>query len=120
MRQELTKSEKISMSITEIAKEVRKDLKKEFGKKIKFSVRSHKFAGGTSLSVDIKKCSKEFLETENEVGTIIKLPSVKEEVRTKINDIVNFYNFDESDPMIDYFCVNFYYHGVGGYNVEVI
>lgn len=141
MKKELTKSDKINMSITDIAKAVRKDLKKEFGKNIKFSVRSQKFSGGTSLSVQIKKCAIDFIKSEAEFDEEhldyrlqnpdlyknLKLRyhkndiiAVKDEVKEKIDNIVNFYNFDESEPMYDYFCVNFYYHGVGGNNIEVI
>ena len=140
MKKELTKSEKVSMSITDIAKAVRKDIKETFGKNIKCSVRSKKFAGGTSLTVEIKKCSLDLIKSEEEfdeehmdlrlqnpdVYKRVKLRyhrndiiAVKDEVTEKINDIVNFYNFDESDYMVDYYCVNFYYSGVTGNSIEV-
>ena len=141
MKKQLTKSEKVAMSITDIAKAVRKDLKAEFGKNIKFSVRSQKFSGGTSLTVKIKKCAIDFIKSEEEfdeehmdfrlqnpdVYKNLKrryhrndIIAVKDEVKERIDGIVNFYNFDESEPMYDYFCVNFYYHGVGGSDIEVI
>ena len=141
MKKELTKTEKINMSITDIAKAVRKDLKAEFGKDIKFSVRSQKFSGGTSLTVEIKKCILDFIKDEEafdeeylnyklENPSLFKnlkyryhnndIIAVKDEIKERIDNIVNFYNFDESDIMTDYFCVNFYYHGVNGRNIEVI
>jgi len=141
MVKELTKSEKVAMSITDIAKAVRKDLKKEFGKDIKFSVRSQRFAGGSSLTVQIKKCAVDYIKSEEEfdeeymnfklenpdVYKNLKLRyhrndiiAVKDDIKERIDNIVNYYNFDESEPMYDYFCVNFYYHGVSGRNIEVI
>lgn len=141
MKQELTKQEKINMDIKDIAKAIRKDLKKEFGKDIKFSVRISRFAGGQSLSVNIKQCSEKFFRSEADfereyMEEKLTMPSVyenikkrfdrrdafavKKEVRQKVDDIVNFYNYDESEPMYDYFNVNFYYSGVDGDNIEVI
>ena len=141
MAKELTKSEKINMDIADIAKAVRKDIKNEFGNKIKCSVRSKRFAGGTSLSVELKKCSIDLIKSEEEFDEEYmdyrltnpdlfkrlklryhrnEILAVKEEVTQKINEIVDAYNFDESDYMIDYYCVNFYYHGVSGNDIEVI
>jgi len=141
MKKELTKSEKISMDITEIAKAVRKDIKKEFGKDIKCSVRSNRFAGGCSLSIEIKKCSSNLIKDEKDFDDEYinykltnpdlfknlkkryyrnEMIAIKNEVTEKINDIVNYYHYDESEPMFDYYCVNFYYTGVDGYNIEVI
>lgn len=38
------------------------------------------------------------------------------EVMTNVRDFVMSYNFDDSDPMTDYFCTNFYLTlGVGNY-----
>lgn len=54
MSRELTKSEKISLSTTEIAKRVRQQLKAEF-KGYKFSVRTKYYSMGSSITVSLMK-----------------------------------------------------------------
>ena len=128
------------MDITDIAKAIRKDLKQEFGKSMKFSVRTSRFTGGRSLSVTVKKASAEHFKTlqdfeQEHMTEKLSNPSlyenllfrfnrndylaIKNEVRTKIEAIANKYNYDNSVSQIDYFDVN-YYCNVDGDRIEVI
>ena len=145
--EEKRKHELLSMDIKDIAKLIRKELKKEFGKDIKFSVTIHRYSGGQSLNIKIKQVNKNLLITQkdfdniygkyNDVNAFDYDPSyydmiskefnketkqyyfIKEEVLRKIKTIGNMYNYDYSCSMVDYFDVNYYLH-VGGNKVEVI
>ena len=129
------------MSTKEIAKKIRANLKKEFGKTIKFSVRK-KYEG--SIYVEIKSCDKKYRMTKEEFlhqnrnyknsfetideynktyGEYFKdcfdYHTIKKEVRDKIDEIANEYNFDNSNIMTDYFDYN-YFCNIGGYDIEFI
>ena len=146
MFKELTQEEKQRqaklrhMDITDIAKEVRKDLKKEFGKNIKFSVRTNRFTGGQELNVKIKKAHRKYFKTLEEFekehewekfdnpslyeSLLTRFNNhdynaIKDDVITKINKIANEYNYDNSVSQIDYFDKN-YYCFVGGDKIEVM
>ena len=146
MFKELTNEEKQeqarlrNMDITDIAKAVRKDLKKEFGKTMKFSVRTKRFTGGQELTVTIKKANESYFKTLKEfeqehLFEKLDNPSLyeslltrfkrhdynalKDEVVKKVNEIANNYNFDNSVSQIDYFDNN-YYCFVGGDRIEVL
>ena len=54
---ELTKTEKINLGTTEIAKRIRKQLKTEFPG-CKFSVTTEKFAGGSSIGINLMKAHR--------------------------------------------------------------
>lgn len=137
MNQKLTQSELRHMPLKEIAKIVRKNLKAEFGKNAKFSVRCR---GYNALSVEVKKASADLFMTleEFEDGHSrykLQNPAIyenlkyrferrdyialKEDVYEKIVEIVNEYNFDNSDPYTDYCDVN-YFTNIGGVEIEVI
>ena len=115
----------------EIAKWIRKDLKKEFGKTIKFSVTSAVYP--REINVKIKQISMEHIIPENEfkeymicsylfdedrydeymkpytAGTNkFKKYHLKEDTYEKIQKIINKYNYDNSDPYTDYFDCNYY------------
>lgn len=90
-----------------IVKRVRQDLKEAFGKEFKFGVRKRYHSG---LDVNIKQCPKEMLVSEiSDPETELRYTDqFKEEFINKIYQIVNAYNYDNSDVMSDYFDRNFY------------
>ena len=113
----------------EIAALIRQDLKKEFGKKIKFSIRSKRYP--REVVAEIKAISKdlllsredfkekiicshhfddervpEYLE-EYDKGHFTKI-HLKDETYDTIFLFLNKYNYDNSDPMTDYFECNYY------------
>lgn len=117
------------MTTKEIAKLIRKDFKKEFDKTIKFSVRTDY----NSITAKIKAISTEHLMTKEEFKEYMicsnhfdemnydyymkayetkkfKKYHLKEETYEKIMQIMNKYNYDNSDSMTDYFDVNYYDH----------
>jgi len=131
---------KCRYSTKEIAADVRKALKKEFPE-CKFSVTSKYFAGGSEMNVRLMEAPfpifredttnehvKWFLENGycdvnhfwigrdhhcEESGYTPRAVAVLR----KANEIANAENWDNSDPMTDYFDVNFYFHmGVGRYD----
>lgn len=102
-----------------IAKQIRKDLKETFGKKAKFSVRISRYSLGQSISIKIKDiddslCYKNEEEARKEQRRpwisydFTNYKYVKDEVIDKIHEIHRKYNYDESNPMIDYFNVGYY------------
>jgi hypothetical protein len=106
-------------STTEIAKMIRKEVRR-FAKreKIKVSVRTENFTGGSEIRVEITEIRfdpfteewKDHLRTDRNTlpGCRHKYcPHMRWLIR-KIERIVNEYNFDDSDGMIDYFSCNFY------------
>ncbi len=114
------------LSIVEIAKLVRADIKAQLPG-FKVSVKSRGYSGGRSLDVYI---------TGVPTGTVLTNPkheawaaayphdssfSYPEEARSRysveittalatLNTIVDAYNYDRCDTMVDYFDVNFYTH----------
>ena len=132
-----TQTELRHMPLKEIAKMVRKNLKTEFGKNIKFSVRCR---GYNALSVEVKKATSEMFMNEAEFEDShsrykVSNPAIyenlkfrfdrrdyialKEDVYEKIVAIVNEFNFDNSDPYTDYCDVN-YFTNIGGNEIELI
>jgi hypothetical protein len=83
------------LDVAEIAKLVRKDLKQAYPK-YKFSVRIDRYSMGQSLGV---VASNSGLSTHSDAAN---------ELERKIKEIVDAYNFDDSDSMSDYFHVAFY------------
>jgi len=143
----LTKEEKISLGIKEIARRIREKLKKEF-KDCVFSVTFKRFAGGSELEVSLMKASFKVIKDIKEIKEedLVKYGITREkqeriqkekynqlnhysfknnysdgynngvfltrkawEVLKRVCEIVNYYNYDDSDPMTDYFDVNFYF-----------
>ena len=119
------------LDIAEIAKLVRKDLKAEFGKDNKFSVRISRFSGGQSLDVYPKKvnadlcytyeelCEKanfEWLQYDNpDLHKYLdkrykEVQFLTDETIKRIKSIVDNYNYNESDSYTDYYDVGFYSH----------
>lgn len=99
-----------NMDIKDIAKEVRKAIKMDG---FKFSVKIKRFSGGQSLNVGIKVVPDDFpmvvmKESWNGYGSQWKYSPELEKLRDDIKAIINSYNYDGSDMMVDYFDVNFY------------
>ncbi|MFN3405858.1 MAG: hypothetical protein ACK40G_17315 [Cytophagaceae bacterium] len=113
------------LDIKEIAKLVREELNILFEEEGKFSVTIDRYSGGQSLSVKITdlnfdpfselyskhlKANDRWDEYRNEHNnTYPKIYNERaEKLMSRIKKIVDQYNFDDSDSMIDYFHVNFY------------
>lgn len=117
------------LDIAEIAKLVRKDLKAEFGKDNKFSVRIKRFSGGQSLDVTCRKANDDLCYTYEELcekanfewlqydnpdlhkhldKKYKEVQFLTDETVKKIKSIVDNYNYDESDSYTDYYDVGFY------------
>ena len=121
----LTKKEKYSMDIKEIAKEIRKDLKKLFPA-CKFSIKIERYAGGQSLNLDLVAATFDAFTEAGEDYKQVNPYSIKEskhftaeakEVLQRAYDLTKKYNYDDSDSMTDYFDVNFYLHmSIGCWN----
>ena len=133
----MSQSELRHLSTKEINKMIRKALKDEFGKKMKFSVRK---TGWNSIRIEVKKAdatffmTREEFEEENSYSRVNfswnwenmvhrfernDYIALKPEIREKIETIANQWNFDNSDIMTDYFDVN-YYLNVTGEEIELI
>lgn len=117
------------LDIAEIAKLVRKDLKTEFGKDNKFSVRIKRFSGGQSLDVTCRKANADLCYTYEELcekanfewlqydnpdlhkyldKKYKEVQFLTDETVKRIKSIVDNYNYDESDSYTDYYDVGFY------------
>jgi len=96
------------LRLKEIAKLVRKDLKAEFGPEWKFSVRTRSYAGGQSLDVDVKTAPTPLRSKWGEENGFYTETGAK--ANEVIRSILDAYNYDGSDIMIDYFDVRFYSH----------
>ncbi len=101
-------------SSREIVEIIRSWLKETYPK-YKFSVRRDRYSSidVTLMSADFEAFTKEsgyihhsvnHYWIENEKG----LTDRAREVMTNVKDFVMSYNYDNSDPMTDYFCTNFY------------
>lgn len=107
------------LDVVEIAKRVRKDLKREYPG-CKFSVRIQRFSMGRSLDVIIKHADFQVVnpdwvrfrvenpEWRNAKTNAPELYNTEGEALLKrVKEIVRAYNFDDSDSMSDYYHVNF-------------
>ena len=63
---ELTKTEKINLGTTEIAKRIRKQLKSEFSD-CKFSVTTDRFAGGSSININLMKGDRKIIQDSKDI-----------------------------------------------------
>jgi len=136
-----------NLSLKEIAKIVRKELKEKFPK-CKFSVRTEYYSMGQSLHLSLMSGPFDAFVEEADTGRLPEIDAdrvkrhlerCKETQHTQINQyyidddsvmsdrckevmkeaisIVNSYNYDDSDGMIDYFDTNFYLEpNVGKWN----
>jgi len=108
------------LDVVEIAKRVRKDLKQEYSG-CKFSVRIQRFSMGRSLDVTIKHTDFQVVNpdrvrfrVENPEWDYAKTNAPElyttegEALLKRVKEIVQAYNFDDSDSMSDYYRVNFF------------
>lgn len=134
----LTRSEKVMLDIKDIAKRSKTRLKEKFPQCV-FSVRIKRYSGGQSLDVSLMSAPFKVLEYPFDCnGNPIKQQywqlnqyqfgrqdglSTAERICNGAHltqeawdtmrgawQIVEHFNFDESDIQKDYFCVNFYSH----------
>ena len=105
--------------ITEIARRTRESLKKEFPN-LTFSVTKESFSGGSSMSVSLMKGDfnpfttpegENYLQLNNYyIDRDDRLTEEAKKVMIRAREIAQTYNWDNSDPMTDYFDVNYYLH----------
>ena len=117
------------LSTTDIAKQTRTWITTQkktgaFPKELKVSVRSRYFSGGSSIDVRITALpsdwdifNREYFEIEaRDHGSMFprvsRYTAQVEKIRTEIDTYVNSFNHDGSEIQVDYFDVNFYFHGV--------
>jgi type II secretory pathway component GspD/PulD (secretin) len=96
-----------NLSVVEIAKLVRKDLK-QFND-CKFSVNSDR----NTITIYLKDSPLNKLEVYDqslELGWGDKVIAIEKNFRNKVKEILDQYNFNNSEIMTDYFHVNFYSH----------
>lgn len=108
------------LDIIEVAKLIKKELRSEMSE-VKWSVRTSRYSGGQSINVKIKDCPADFkiynpewLREVNETGRspyrVEKYTKAAQELLKVTERIVEAYNFDGSETMVDYFDVRFYKH----------
>lgn len=93
------------LTTKDIAKLIRSDLKDEFGKTAKFSVRTNYFSMGSEINIYIKSVKDEMFKEDGN-----KIQNLNDEVVDKIKAIVDKYQTIDSDPYDDYYNTNFYNH----------
>ena len=103
------------LDIGEIAKRVRKELAAGFGKGWKFKVTIKRYSGGQSLTANAVQAPARVVLWEpapkvDEYSRGWNLSPTARDAEEKIKQIVNAYNFNNSDTQADYSHVNFYAH----------
>ncbi len=117
----------VNLSIKEICSLIRKEIREqkkhdEILAKAKISVRKRNYnAIAISINgIDFEKYSKRWLEYKKENNVEYYTPSIKDfrycdilsdeynHLKEKLKEIGNYWNFDNSDPMTDYFHANYY------------
>jgi hypothetical protein len=96
-----------NLTVVEIAKLVRKDLK-QFND-CKFSVTSD-YNTITVYLKDSPLNRLEIYDQSQELGWGGKVIAIEKNFRSKVKEILDQYNFNNSEIMTDYFHVNFYSH----------
>lgn len=108
------------MTATELSSEIRENLKKEFPD-LTFSVTKESYTGGRSITVAWMKGFDPFTSEELREEGYLQINHYYIDDDKRINDaakkvlkrafeIANEKNWDKSDPMSDYFNVNYYLH----------
>jgi len=118
------------MSTTDVAKQVRSWITAQkkaghFPKELKVSVRSQYFSGGSSIDASITQVpadwdlfNREWFETVERHGfcalrhDCAKYSAQVEKIRAEVKAYIDSFNYDGSETQVDYFDVNFYFHGV--------
>jgi len=118
-----------NLGIKEIAKLIRTQLKKDFPE-CKFSVQIERYSMGQSLHIYLMESpfkvstDPDFKgyrqlnwyfpdESESELKRILEQTKITPQlyyIMGEVHSLVNSYNYDDSDGMIDYFDTNFYMH----------
>jgi len=107
-----------ALTIKEIAKLVRAELRARFPD-CKFSVKTEYFSMGSAIHVSLMAAPFRALADEAKTHTQVSNHGINEDARlttdaktvmVKVGKIVNGYNYDDSDSMVDYFDTNFYFH----------
>lgn len=127
--------------IKKIAKEIRKQLKQEFPQ-CKFSVRIERYSGGQSMTISLMQAPFAAFGSDKDAngndgpGDYAQLNQfqLRDEpqdyicngylltpdawaIMKRADEIQGRYNWDKSDPMTDYFNVNYYFHAeIGQWN----
>jgi len=100
------------LNVKEVAKLVRNDLKDPVFEGLKFSVRIDRFAGGQSLDVTVMDAPADFVvENPNYDRNDHRSSRYSDNavaLLKVVERVVNKYNYDDSNGMIDYFSTNFY------------
>mgnify|MGYP003124182558 CR=1 FL=1 len=106
-----------NLDVKDIAKLIRTDLK-QF-KDCKFSVSIQRYSGGRSVHVKLMSTTnlKRFVNVHYNSTDKDRL-NFSKDFKERLESIVNQYNYDKSDPMTDYFNVNFYSHIDIDYNFQ--
>ena len=92
---------------TWICKQIRNDLKEAFDKNWKFGVRKEP-GNSNSIQITFKRAPENAVSQEVKNGITYGMLEIKEPFKSKIQKIVNAYNYDDSDGQIDYFDRNYY------------
>lgn len=101
---ELTKTEKINLGTTEIAKRIRKQLKTEFSG-CKFSVTTEQYAGGSSININLMKTDIKAIKDIKDIpdGAISRLgdlytrEAIEQRQKKKYHQLNRFVLIDEYD-----------------------
>lgn len=103
------------LTTTEIAKLIRKDIKKKYPK-LKVSVKTEYFAGGSSINAYIKDFGFNPInpgydpgEWASDVYNISMYTKKAENIMEEIKKIGNKYRYEDIDTMTDYFATSFYW-----------
>ena len=102
---ELTKTEKINLGTTEIAKRIRKQLKEEF-KDCKFSVTTKQYSGGSSISINLMKADRKTVKDIKDIpemgitqlGEHYTREDVEQRQNAKYHQLNRYTLQDEYDP----------------------
>lgn len=133
----------IKMNKNELAKNIKQNLKKVFGNTMKFSVRSTYLSGTPKITIQIKAAHKDYFKTyeeyriENQHLQVLygletyeqlmsqfknnRVSALTDEVMDTITKIGNEFNYNNSDPIVDYFDVAYYLSITdGGEDIKII
>lgn len=134
---------KLEMTKNELAKTIKRNLKNVFGNTMKFSVRSEYIGGTPNITIQIKGAHKDYFKTFEEYQAENKhliafygietyeqlmsqfkgnrLSALNDEVMECIQKLGNEFNYNNSDPYVDYFDIGYYLSVTdGGSDIAII
>jgi DNA repair protein RadC len=111
------KTSKTDLTTTEVAREIRKELKLKF-KGCKFSVVTSNYSGGSSITIALMESDfrvtvedEDYIQVNQYyINDSDHLTAEGKKLMERVMEIVNKYHWDESDSQADYFFCNFYVH----------